>query len=340
MSAAGSSRRPARLPASFSGDTETDTATNWLLASDEPAVRYRTRTWLLNAAESAAEVRADRNAIPDGRIISTLLDFPEPKLTPYRKWFGLHWRLVSLADFDPPVARPGIRERLDDGVDRELAWIANPRHLDAVQQIDGLYRADASIEGNALYAASRFGHSGDGRVRRLVDKLLEWQWPDGGWNCDRASSGYRSSFHESAATAIGLAAYHDATGDADALSAARRTAELLLEHRLFRRSADGKPIHSSFVALHWPAYWHYDVLAGLRVLHATGMLADPRAADALDLLESKRLADGRFQTKSAWWQAGRHVTSPVDAVDWGRARPSEVLTLHALRILRAAGRRS
>jgi len=37
------------------------------------------------------------------------------------------------------------------------------------------------------------------------------------------------------------------------------------------------------------------------------------------------------------WQAGQHVTSPVDAIDWGKGRPSEVLTLHALGVLRAAG---
>jgi hypothetical protein len=321
---------------------------DWLLASDEPAIRYRTRTWLLDQPESDPAVRREANLAPDGPIVSTLLDFPDPKLTPYRKWYGLHWRLVSLADFDLPLLPPDrvdLRARLDAGIDRELDWIANPRHVESVKQIDGLYRADASIEGNALYSASRFGHARDERARLLVAKLLEWQWPDGGWNCDRDSSGYRSSFHESWATAIGLAAFHDATIGpdalaADALAAARRTAELLLEHRLFRSLDGRRNIHSSFVVLHWPAYWHYDFLAGLRVLLAVdpALLADPRAAGALDLLESKQLPDGRFAAARAWWQAGRHVTSPVDVIDWGRDRPSEVLTLHVLAVLRAAGR--
>ncbi len=313
-------------------------ALDWLLASDEPANRYRTQTWLLDQPETDPAVRQERARVADGPIVSTLLDFPEPKLDPYRKWFGLHWRLVSLADFGLPADGAEVRARLDDGVDRELAWIADPRHLEAVKRIDGLYRAHAAMEGNALYAASRFGHADDERARRLVDKLLEWQWRDGGWNCDRQSSGYRSSFHESWATAIGLAAYHDATGDANALAAARRTAELLLEHRLFRGLSDHRPMPGSFAALHWPAYWHYDFLGGLRVVRAAGMLSDPRATDALDLLESLQLPNGRFQAKRAWWQAGRHVTSPVDVVDWGKGRPSEVLTLHALSLLKASGR--
>jgi len=92
--------------------------------------------------------------------------------------------------------------------------------------------------------------------------------------------------------------------------------------------------------VHWPAYWHYDVLAGLRVLLAVDpqLLAEPRAVDALDLLETKRQPDGRFSTRRTWWQVGRHVTSPVDVIDWGKGEPSEVLTLHALMALKAAGR--
>ena len=314
--------------------------TDWLVESDEPAVRYRARTWLMGQAEGHPAVRRDRGRIPSGPIVSTLLDFPDPSVSPYRKWSGMHWRLVSLADFALPAETADVRSKLDKGIDRELSWIANPRRLDSIPTVGGLYRADASMEGNAVYAASRFGLARDERTLHLVARLLEWQWPDGGWNCDRRSSGYRSSFHESWATAIGLAAYHDATADAESLSAARRTAELLLDHRLFRTLDGRRQIHSGMAALHWPAYWHYDVLAGLRVLLAVDprLLADPRAADGLDLLESKRLPDGRFATTHAWWQGGPQASSPTDVIDWGRARPSEVLTLHAVSVLRAAGR--
>jgi hypothetical protein len=325
-----------------SGGGTPGSALAWLLESDEPIIRYRTRTWLLGEPEADAAVAADRASSADGPMVGALLDFPDARVNPYRKWWGLHWRLVSLADFELPLDHAAVRERLDAAIDRELAWIANPRHLDSIPLLDGLYRADASIEGNALYAVSRFGHARDARAARLVERLLAWQWPDGGWNCDRRASGYRSSFHESWATAIGLAAYHEATGHDEALAAARRTAELLLDHRLFRTLDGRRQIHSTMAALHWPAYWHYDVLAGLRVLLAVdpGLLLDPRASEAVDLLAARALPDGRYATNRAWWQAGRHATSPTDVVDWGRGRPSEALTLHALAVLTAAGRRS
>ena len=46
-------------------------------------------------------------------------------------------------------------------------------------------RRHASMEGNAVYAFSRLGFADHPCTRRLVEALIAWQWPDGGWNCDR-----------------------------------------------------------------------------------------------------------------------------------------------------------
>ncbi len=52
-----------------------------------------------------------------------------------------------------------------------------------------------------------------------------------------------------------------------------------------------------FDQLHYPCYWHYDILFGLKVISEGGGLDDPRCVQALDLLESKRTADHGFQLK-------------------------------------------
>jgi hypothetical protein len=51
-------------------------------------------------------------------------------------------------------------------------------------------------------------------------------------------------------------------------------------------------IHPGFAKLHYPLYWHYDVLGGLKGLADLGMLGDKRCTDALDLLKSLQLAGG------------------------------------------------
>jgi hypothetical protein len=76
-----------------------------------------------------------------------------------------------------------------------------------VKVIDGLARRCASQEGNALAVACRLGMAGDPRAELLARSLADWQWPDGGWNCDPRASGRRSSFHESLPPTWGLHEY-------------------------------------------------------------------------------------------------------------------------------------
>lgn len=259
-------------------------------------------------------------------LVEQLLAFPAG--SPYTKWTGTHWRLVEIADSGVPVDR----RRLEPGVQAELDWLVPHLYPSEVLRIDGRARRHGSIEGNAVYALSRLGFAGHPGTRQLVDALLDWQWPDGGWNCDRLRDAWRSSFHESAIPALGLATYAELTGHAEARRAAERTAELLLEHRLFRSTSSGEPIHPSWIVLHYPAYWHYDVLQGLRVLVAVDRIDDPRAADALDLVERARRPNGRFTGRS--WASSRQPA----AVDWGRGTDNRRLAELADAVLTAAGR--
>lgn len=260
--------------------------------------------------------------VMDSPRVQALLEFPA--VHPYKKWWGTHWRLVALADLG---ATPSDA-RLVPGIEQELSWMTHPNRR--IRSIDGRVRRCASIEGNAVYASTRLGFAADPRVHTLVEELMDWQWPDGGWNCDVRPQARRSSFHETITPALALAAFHDETGDPSALAAARRSAELILDHRLFRSLRDGKVIHPSWTKLHYPAYWHYDVLQGLRLLEMLDLLADPRAEDALDVVERTRRPDGLF-SGPAWWSARM-----PDAVDWGHGTENEMLNIRADTILRAA----
>jgi hypothetical protein len=308
-------------------------AVDWLLTSKEPAIRGMARRDLLGERHPA-----DLDDVLAGPTVRKLLAEQEADGGfgghPYRKWTGAHWRLVSLVELEVPPGEPRALAALE----RVLDWLAGRGRLSHFRPAgDGLIRSDASMEGNALAVACRLGIAADPRVGELAELLVKWQWPDGGWNCDREASGRRSSFHESLIPSWGLFEYARATGDRDAAAAAERTAELLLEHRLFRRHGTGEPIHPSWVVLHYPPYWHYDYGHALHVLARLGRVRDPRAADALDLLEARRRPDGRWTAGGRWWKPpGSDRT--VEAVDWGAGVGSAMITLNALRVLKAAGR--
>ena len=213
-----------------------------------------------------------------------------------------------------------------------LGWLTADGHRKRIPTIDGLTRRCGSQEGNALAVCSRLGLAGDPRAQLLAESLIGWQWPDGGWNCDRKATGYRSSFNESLPPMWGLHEYFLATGETAARDAAGRTAELLLEHRVFRSLGTGEPIHPSWLVPHYPPFWHYEASQALLILSRMGLAGDERARDAVDVLVQRRRPDGTWRAGPAWWGKPGRAGSNVEAVDWGPVA-HQMVTLNALRIL-------
>ncbi|MDQ5853067.1 MAG: hypothetical protein M3380_13570, partial [Chloroflexota bacterium] len=245
--------------------------------------------------------------------------------------------LAMLADLGYP---PGdttlvpLREQV-------YTWLLSPHRIRRFERGPRPVRICASQEGNALFALLKLGLADD-RVELLVKRLLATRWPDGGWNCDRNASGNTSSFMETLLPLRGLALYADRFGSTEARSSADQAAEIFLRRRLFKRQRDGAVIARDFVRLHYPCFWHYDILFGLKVMSEAGFLDDPRCVDALDLLHSKRLPDGGFPAEGSYYrwtdQAGARGRS---LVDWGgvsRLRSNAWVTTDALAVLKAAGR--
>lgn len=308
-----------------------DAVVDWLLASPEPAIRRLARRELFD------EPLTDQAAVLEGPVVRALLDGQQPDGGfgghPYNKWVGAHWRLVSLVELGIPAGEP----RAVAAARTVLAWLAGPAHRRGVPVIEGLARRCGSQEGNALAVAARLGLATDERARILAAGLMEWQWPDGGWNCDRRPQAHRSSFHETLPPIWGLHEYAAAAGDRDAETAARRGAELLLEHRLFRTLATGETISPDWLTPHWPPYWHYDVLQALVILRRMRLADDSRAADAVAQLRRRRRSDGRWKASRRWWKPPGSNRAP-EAVDWRRDEAGDrMVTLRALSVLRAAG---
>jgi hypothetical protein len=48
-----------------------------------------------------------------------------------------------------------------------------------------------------------------------------------------------------------------------------------------------------WLTVHYPPYWHYDILQALLVLSRMRLTGDPRCRDALAVLASRHRSDGR-----------------------------------------------
>ena len=315
-----------------------DPAIEWLLKSEDPSIQFFTYVDILGISQNSLKIKAISKKIPRGPKVRILLSGQKPDggfgAHPYQKWTGAHWRLVSLVELGIPEDNPQARA----AANQVLTWLWGQSHRSKIRKIRGLTRRCASQEGNALAVCCRLGMASDPRVSQLAYSLIEWEWPDGGWNCDKKPSAKHSSFYESLAPLWGLIEYHHATGDEVCLEAAENATELFLRHNLFRYETRAGIIDSEWVKLHYPLYWHYDILQALRILAPLGKLKDPRVEEALDIVEDKRKADGLWWPEGYYWWPPGTKKSNVEVVNWGRGAPNEMITLNALRVLKLAGR--
>jgi hypothetical protein len=315
--------------------TARDPAIDWLLASREPAIRYRTLREVLGRDEDDDEVVAARSAIPEGPKVREIFAAQNDDGTwgnnRYgHKFTGTEHVLKVLADFRVP----GHDRRLDAAVDWVHAWLVATRERGS-RVIDGRVRWHVGArDGVFLDTLCLLGRWDDPRVADLVEFILSAQWPDGGWNCDKRPGARHSSFIETAGATRGLFRYHGLTGDRRAFEAAKASTEVFLRRGLLRSERSGELISGRFTQLHWPR--GYDMLVGLDSI-APGGLDDPRLDEALTLLAAKRRrGDGTWKANGPRPPVVR--IGPGEVADFCDGTRDQMTTLRALGILRAAGR--
>jgi hypothetical protein len=310
-----------------------------LLAADEPSIKLKILQHIFDYPEDSTELIKIRAEVRSSARVSGLLSQRRPDGTipgsAYAKWNGAHWILSLLADLGYPPGDTSLiplREQV-------LDWLLGVKHQTGIRAIDGRVRRCASQEGNAIYALLALGLS-DARVDTLVERLIEWQWSDGGWNCDKRPEAMNSSFMETLIPMRALALHGRLKGNKSSQTAAQRAGEVFLSRKMFRRRRDGEIIAPDFLRLHYPPYWHYDILFGLKVMAEAGFIHDRRCREALDLLESKRLPDGGFPAEARYY-AGPNASSGRSLVDWGGVNKRSMnpfVTVDALYVLKEAGR--
>ena len=334
---------------------------NDLLASPEPSIAWRAHRLLVGLPDDDPAQLGRRQQVSASENVRRMLSHRQPDGEihygdavrerelikagraggAYRKWQGPHWTLAGLAELGYP---PGDTS-LEPVVGQIFSWLLSPGHLKPPSttvlpgQEDRVRRC-ASMEGMALWYLHELGLADD-RADELAARLIGWQWPDGGWNCDRTPSARTSSVQETLIPLRGLVRHARANPRDPAITAAvERAAEFLLERRLLWRRRDGEPIRPSWggdpLQIQWPTRF-YDVLFALVVMAEIGRIHDPRCADALRFLAAKQLPGGGFPVERRTSRTVDQVASDGTFADWGpggRTRANPYVTIDALWVLR------
>jgi len=303
----------------------------------EPALAWKVAVGIHGYSPDSPEAKQASRVTRNSPLVSALLDGRDQTGRAYRKWTGSHWILSLLADLGCPPGDKTLRPLMEETFS---CWLSKQHEIRHLKVLEGRVRRCASQEGYAIWCSLRLGFA-DSRTDELVSRLPKWQWPDGGWNCDKNPEADTSSFMETLIPLRALALYAKVSGDTKVQVAAGHAAEVFLSRQLFRRRHGGQIIDHHFVLLHYPCYWHYDILFGLKVMAEAGFLDDPRCMEALNLLESKRLPDGGFPAEESFSRPTRPQSSGYSPVSWGgtsKKAANPFVTAEALYVLRTAGR--
>jgi hypothetical protein len=314
---------------------------SWLLDSD-PAIRWQVMRDLADAPER--EVAAERARVagegwgarllalqrPNGQWASGTPTFksaaatawwqslpPDRRGTLFPEWTSTTWSLKLLRDFGPDPKSSEAR-RAVESVRDNCRWEHDGEPFFAGE-------VEPCINGRTVALGAYFGED----VAGIVERLLGEQMSDGGWNCEQENGSTRGSFNTTIDVLEGLLEYERAVGGSTDVRAARlRGHEYLLERRMLRRLSTGEVVNPAWTRFSYPTFWHYDALRGLDYLRAAAAERDARLAEAIDLVESRTDADGR------WPLENPHPGRLHFELDEGEGKPSRWNTLRAMRVLR------
>ena len=304
-------------------------ALHWLLEAD-PAIRWQAMRDLTDAPPD--QVAAERARVAtEGWGAQLLALRPDDGLwttgSPETEWASL-LALLMLHDMGLDASTEAARKAMG-AVRNNATWHSRgPWHGTPVLAGE----VEPCINGRVVTIGSYFGQD----VTGIVERLLGEQMDDGGWNCEQENGSTRGSFHTTINVLEGLLEHARATGgSADVTGALERGQEYLLERRMLRRRSSGELIDTAFTLFSFPTGYHYDALRGLEYLRAANVTPDARVAEAIDLVRSKRDAEGRFPLENP------HEVELVNArvrdldldMDEREGRPSHWNTLRAMRVL-------
>jgi len=298
-----------------------DAVLSWLLAGD-PSVAYQAARDLLGDDRRDLQARIATEGWGARLLAARRADGHWGQGFYFPKWTSTHYTLLDLRNLACPAAAE-LRASVDMVLDEVNTGRPGGRTV----------YTDTCINGMLLNYASWFG-AGEDRLAPVVDYLLADRMADGGFNCQRIRSGARhSSLHSTLSVLEGFAAYRaaghahrlDEVGEAEATARA-----FVLQHRFFKSDRTGRVISPEFLKFPVSPRWYFNILRGLDHFRAAGAAYDPRMQDALDAVLAKRRADGR-------WAANAKKAGAVHFEIERAGQPSRLVTLQALRVLRAYG---
>ena len=138
----------------------------------------------------------------------------------------------------------------------------------------------------------------------MFEFLVETQLPDGGWNCEFGEWGVKinhSSFMSTIEPLWAFSALDRSLWPQGSKEVVERAAEFMLMHRLYKSDRTGKVIDEEWTRLHFPLFYFYDILHGLRVPAdlGTAVISVSQILSSLSNRNGSRMGHGLWRARTS-----------------------------------------
>ncbi len=299
--------------------------TSWILEGD-PSIRWQVQRDLLDS--SPAKYELERRKIAKEGWGARLLALQEPDgrwggglYGP--KWISTTYTMLTLRLLGLPPNNPQAKRACKIFLDQGFYTDGGINFFSY-----SLKYSETCVTSMILALLAYFRYP-DERIHDVASYLVGQQMPDGGWNCESYKGATHASFHTTLSALEGLYEYQCAYPEQKKrISQVReRGHEFLLAHQLYKSHRTGQVFDIKMTAMPYPPRWRYDFIRALDYFQASDAPRDERMSDAIELLQKKQKADGRWLMNSG--MTGRKYFNLEEA-----GQPSRWNTLRALRVLR------
>ncbi|MEW6232796.1 MAG: nitrogen fixation protein NifH [Chloroflexota bacterium] len=309
----------------------------WLLEKDNPSVRYFTLRHLLERPEDDQEAQATRQAIMQSEPVKSILAAqdaegywvkPGPGYTP--KYQSTVWQILFLAELGADGRDQQVRQGCEyllehaQAIHAGLSAMANATPSGAIH----------CLNGNLIWALTTLGYVDDERVSRAVEWLagaitgddFEWWYaivPGPGFKC--GANGGKPCAWGAVKSLRALAGLPSERRSERVKKATAMATDFLLSHDLAKADYPyTERVSGEWFKFGFPLSYTSDVLEALFALGEAGYGRDPRLNNAIELVLSKREADGR-------WAMKHSLNGKMWADIEVKGKASKWVTLRALR---------
>lgn len=323
-----------------------DQVVDWLLAENNPSVRFLTLGSLLNRPIEDSEVRVAKDAIMEKGPVPEILSqqnedgsFGIPERFYRDKYKGTSWILLLLAELRADPDDPRIKKTcefiLDHSQETAMGGFSYDQSAKTGHGVPG--GVIPCLTGNMVYSLIRLGYLEDPRVQKAIEWIIHYQRTD-----DGVIEEPRDQFYQRYKMCWGMHSCH--MGVAKSLKALGvippewRTpkcnekidtlTDYFLKHHLYKKSHSLDEIaRPGWLKLGFPLMYQTDILELLE-LFADLKINDKRLDDAIDIIANKPLKDGGWKLENSF--NGKMVVNIEK-----KGQPSKWITLKALKVLKA-----